>query len=208
MCASDEENSVTLKYLPADALCQIELFPADSAGKCYGTTTVEVRTAKSTPYAGNQILPAAPYGDGTSNAALIALWKEPEKENWDFRDLNSARRTTYTADESIAFCIQIESADFSNAAQGSEVHLTYAVRNESGEIVAYKILEYMDEEKTKPLTWGSIWFERRHTGTIPMPYSSTEVDENGDPLVLTGSFTVEIYINGNLLAQKGFVIEA
>ena len=208
VCTAEDENSVTLKYLPGDALCRITLLPADSADECYGTTTLEVTTPKSAPYTGNQILPATPYGDGTSNPAAIALWKEPSKENWDFRDLNSARRTTYKTDESIAFCVQINSADFSNAAQSSEVHLTYAVRNESGLIVAYKLIEYADEEKTEPLTWGRIWFERRHTGTIPTPYSSTEVDENGNPCILTGEFTVEIYINGKLLAQKDFVIES
>lgn len=198
-CPSEDENSVTLQYLPADAQYEIELVPVDSVARSFGVMTTEAKTLSAAPFADYQTLPAAPYGDGTDYASMIALWEKPAKEIWDYRDLNTPRRTNYSVTESIAFCIEILSCDLSTAVRDNVVHLTYAVRNEAGQIVALTQGE---------LPWSGVWFDRRHDEVIPTPYSATEVDESGAPLVLTGKFTLEVYINGKLLAHKGFVLEA
>lgn len=191
------ENSVTLNTLPADAEYEFVLIALDDDGyvNIFGTTAIEATTGNAVPFDGYQILPAAPYGDGTESESLIALWQKPDKDTWDFRDLLSARRTVFNADEKIALCIEIASCDVSTAVANDTVFVTYAVRNADGTVVAAVGNE---------LKWSSVWFERRHTGVVPMPMIA---GENSEPTVMTGEFTIEVYINGKLLAAKGFTIE-
>lgn len=200
-CDAADENSVTLKYLPANAQYEITLMALDTASNSYprifGTTTVEATTAEATPFKEYQILPAAPYGDGFAHDSLIALWEKPAQEPWDYRDLLSQRRATYKTDEKIAMCIQIDSCDLSTAVVNDTVHVTYVVRRASqGGVIM------VDDREMK---WDSVWFDRRHTGVVPMPL---QLDENGNVSVQTGQFLVEVYINGKLLASKGFTLES
>ena len=93
-------------------------------------------------------------------------------------------------------CIQIDSCDVSVAVASDTVHVTYAVRTVQGDVVA---------ADSRELKWSAVWFDRRHTGLVPMPMTR---DANGNPTAMTGEFICEVYINGKLLAVKGFVIEA
>ncbi|MBE6927791.1 MAG: hypothetical protein E7467_04795 [Ruminococcaceae bacterium] len=200
-CSSAVENSVTLQYLPSNAYYEITLMALDTDSNTYprifGTTTIEASTADAIPFNGYQILPATPYGDGYESDSLIALWKKPDKDTWDFRDLLSERRTSFKSDEDIAMCIQIDSCDLSTAVINDKVHVTYVVRRASqGGVIL------VDDRE---MTWASVWFERRHTGIVPKPL---QLDADGKTTVQTGRFLVEVYINGKLLAQKGFTIEA
>ncbi len=194
-CAAEDENSVVLKYLPADAEYEITLLALDTESNSYprifGTTTIAVTTPEATAFTGYQILPVTPYGDGYEADSLIALWEMPEDENWDYRDLLSARRTTYSTDERIALCIQIDSCDVST----DTVHLMYAVRNAEGDVITVD---------SREIVWNSVWFDRRHTGAVPMPLL---YDDDGNSTVMTGEFAIEVYINGRILASKNFVIE-
>ena len=182
--------------MPANAEYILTLLAVDSETNSYpdiyGTTTIETTTGDTVPFDGYQILPAAPY----EQDGQISLWQKPDKDVWDWRDLLSQRRTTYSTDEKIAFCIEIASCDQSTAVASDLVHITYAVRNSEGAVVAVD---------SRELKWSSVWFERRHTGLIPMPMM---LGESQEPFVMTGDFTLEIYINGKLLAVKGFTIEA
>ncbi len=199
-CDSTDENSVVLKGLPANAAYEITLMALDtktnSYPSIYGTTAVEAVTGEALPFTEYQILPAAPYGDGYEADGLIALWLKPDKETWDFRDLLTPRRTVYKATEQIAFCIEIDSCDLSTAVADDTVQVTYAVRNAEGNVVA------VDSREMK---WDSVWYSRRHTGLVPTPMTQ---DVNGAAMVQTGDFLIEVYINGKLLAVKGFTIEA
>ena len=194
-CPADGENSVTLKYLPAEAEMEISLIALDTDTNTYpavfGATTVTVTTPEASAFKGFELTPAPPYGDGYSPRTSIALWEKPQGDEWDYRDLLTNRRDTYSTDEKIALCIQIDGA----IAAEDMVHLSYLVRNEAGEVVA------MD---SRDIQWTSVWFSRRHTGQVPLPLTS---DEAGDTVVQTGNFRVEVYVNGMLLAVKNFTLE-
>lgn len=200
-CDADDANTVKLKYLPANAQYEITLIALDTTTNTYprifGTTTVEASTGNAIPCTDYQIQPAAPYGDGYENSGSIALWEKPEEENWDYRDLTDNRRTAFTADEKIAMCVQIDSCDLSASVIDDTVHVTYVVRRASqGGVII------VDDREMK---WESVWFDRRHTGVVPMPL---QVDEEGNVSVQSGQFLIEVYINGKLLASKGFTIDA
>lgn len=165
--------------------------------RIFGTTTVEASTGNAIPCTDYQILPSAPYGDGFENSSLIALWEKPEEEDWDYRDLTDNRRTAFNTDEQIGMCIQIDSCDLSASVIDDTVHVTYVVRRASqGGVII------VDDREMK---WESVWFDRRHTGVVPMPL---QVDEEGNVSVQSGQFLIEVYINGKLLASKGFTIDA
>lgn len=109
----------------------------------------------------------------------ISLWVEPSDENWDYRDLRNTT-TTFSADQSLALCVEVNSVYASN----EEVELLYIVRNSDGVPV---------EEASKTIAWNNIWYSRRHASVFPNPGVS-------------GDYTLEIYINGQLLIEKDFKI--
>ncbi len=200
-CDAKDANSITLRYLPANAQYELTLMALDTQTNTYprifGTTTIEASTPDAIACTDYQIQPAAPYGDGYENGSLIALWQKPEEESWDYRDLTDERRTAFTTADQIAMCIQIDSCDLSASVIEDTVHVTYVVRRAShGGVIM------VDDREMK---WESVWFDRRHTGVVPMPL---QLDEEGNSTVQTGQFLIEVYINGKLLASKGFTVDA
>ena len=194
-CPADGGNKVTLKYLPAEADMEISLIALDTDTNSYpavfGATTIKIHTGEASAFQGFELTPQPPYGDGYTAKTSIALWEKPQGDVWDYRDLVTNRRDNYSVDEEIALCIQIDGA----IAAEDTVCLSYLVRNENGEVVAFD---------SRDIQWASIWFSRRHTGKVPMPLTS---DADGNTIVQTGNFTVEVYVNGMLLAAKNFTLE-
>lgn len=191
-CPAGEAHSVTLDYLPASAQFELTLFAADGATNSYstifGVTTLTFTTPEATAFSGYSLSPAAPVGDGTNAPGFIGLWELPEKENWTYDDLRTGLRTTFSADERIAFCIEVHSHAYST----DQTHVIYALRNADGEIVRYDSAE---------LSWDSLWHSNRHVGEVVLP---TQTDADGN---LAGDFTFEVYFNGKLVAVKNFSIQ-
>ncbi len=203
------ETSVTLTHLVPNAYYDITLRCVDANKQIIGSMSIQAQTPDAAAFADYQIQPAAPYGDGSEYDTNISLYCKPEKENWDHRDLADPGNT-FSVGETLAFKVEIESCDLSATVQNDTVYLTYVVRDQSGEVVAFESVEHQGGTETdvKMLTWEGVWFERCHAAQIPTPYSPVDVDENGNPTALSGDFTFEVYINGKLLAKKGFLIEA
>lgn len=189
---SCEGHSVTLDYLPASAQFELTLFVADGSTNTYsnifGVTTLTFTTPEATAFSGYSLSPAAPVGDGTNFPGFIGLWELPEKENWTYDDLRTGLRTTFSADERIAFCIEVHS----HAASTDSTHIIYALRNADGEIVRYDSAE---------LPWNDLWYSNRHVGEVVLP-TQTGADGN-----LSGDFTFEVYFNGKLVAVKNFTVQ-
>lgn len=189
------DHAVTLDYLPASAQFELTLFAADGATNTYstifGVTTLTFTTPEATAFSGYSLSPAAPVGDGTNAPGFIGLWELPEEENWTYDDLRTGLRTTFSADERIAFCIEVHSHAYST----DQTHVIYALRNADGEIVRYDSAE---------LPWDDLWYSNRHVGEVVLP---TQTDENGNATVLTGDFTFEVYFNGKLVAVKNFTVQ-
>ena len=201
-CNAADANSVTLKYLPANAQYEITLLALDTNTNTYprifGTTLVEVTTSGVIPFDEYLVWPEAPYGDGYDASGQIALWVKPDLETWNWSDLPAdGRRTAFSTNDQIAMCIEVDSCDMSESVVNDTVYVTYVVRKAShGGVILVDGRE---------MIWDSVWSERRHTGIVPMPMM---LNEDGSGSVQTGQFLIEVYINGKLLASKGFTIDA
>lgn len=186
---SDSENmtasSAVLENLIPNAEYQITLHLTkdDAALPLFGQTTTTITTPAAKAFAAYDINPAPVYDKDSSN---VSLWLCPEKEEWTYKDLENLR-TSFTKDENIAICIQVDSI----SASDETVDLLYVIRDENGQVV---------EDETQEFTWDSLWFERRHANTIPLP------KKEGETTSTPGSYTLEIYINGMLLTQRDFII--
>ncbi len=178
-------NSAVLRDLIPNAEYEIMLHLVGEESKLslYGQSSVTITTPEAEAFTGYSISPTPVYGRDSSNASL---WLLPEKEDWTYKDLENLR-TNFTKDEKIAICLQVESI---NASEDT-VDLLYVIRNEDGQVVADEAQEF---------TWDSLWFERRHANAIPLPI------KEGETTATSGSYTLEIYINGQLLLQRDFVI--
>ncbi len=180
-----KETSVTLEYLIPEAKYEFSLnvSAADAAKQVFGETTVAVETGKVQAFDGYSLSPKAPIN---TSLGYISLWREPNKTNWKYTDL-SDKRSTFGVDSRIAICLQVNSV----AASGDEVHVAYVIRNSDGQVVN-------DIYSVK--VWNDLWYSRRHASAIPLPAAEGESS-------VPGSYTVEIYINGKLLASAGFTIQ-
>ena len=76
-------------------------------------------------------------------------------------------------------------------ASDDEVTLLYAIRDANGNVVN-------DVPPTK-LAWNDLWYSRHHASEIPLPARAGEDS-------IAGNYTLEIYVNGKLLALAGFEI--
>ena len=108
-----------------------------------------------------------------------------EQGGLDVLRLND-HRATFSTEEKIAVCVEVNAVNQSD----DNVTLLYAVRDASGNIV---------NDVSRELTWDSLWYNRRHANAIPLPAGQGEASVPGD-------YTLEIYINGKLLASVGFTI--
>ena len=89
-------------------------------------------------------------------------------------------------EDKIAVCVEVNAVNQSD----DTVTLLYAVRDASGNVV---------NDVSRELAWDSLWYNRRHANAVPLPAAQGEAS-------VAGSYTLEIYINGKLLASTGFTI--
>ncbi len=178
-------NSVTLENLIPNANYQftVHLTTEDASYSLFGGTSTTLETPAADAFVGYDINPDPVYGRDASN---VSLWLCPDNEDWTYTDLENLRHS-FTKDEKIAVCIQVESI----SASEDTVDLLYVIRDENGQVVV---------DETGEFTWDSLWFERRHANEIPLP------KKEGETTSTPGSYTLEVYINGKLLIQKDFVI--
>ena len=149
----------------------------------YGETIATLVTPEAEAFSGYDIDPAPVYDQ---NAGNLSLWLCPEKEDWTYNDLEKTRNE-FAKDERIAVCLQVEGI----SASDDTVKLMYVIRNESGQVVT---------DETREFTWNDLWFERRHANEVPLPKAV------GEGTSLPGKYTLEVYINGQLLLQRNFTI--
>lgn len=179
-------NTATLTGLIPNTQYEIALSTtaADAASQVFGTVVVTASTAVAENFSGYNTTPTPPY-NSAAGSSRISLWPEPEESNWVWSDLENLR-TTFGVDESIAFCIEVEGVN----ASADIVTLSYAVRNAEGRVV---------NDVSTEMTWNNVWFERRHANVIPLPAADGQDS-------IPGEYTLEVYVNGRLLASIGFTI--
>lgn len=179
-----EGSTATLRGLIPDADYEItlSLTSGDSTASIFGTTTTTVHTPAAAAFTAYGINPAAPL---SSTSGYISLWREPDKENWNYTDLGY-NTNTFSPDQSIAVCIQVNSFTPSE----DEVELLYVIRDAEGHVV---------NDVSSTLPWNNIWYNYRHASVIPMPARAGEA-------ATAGEYRLEIYVNSQLLASANFTI--
>lgn len=94
---------------------------------------------------------------------------------------------SFTADQHLAFAVQV---DYEATDEDKTVRTLYVVRGSDGTPV------YVYRNDDPGRTWSGSWTTARHTGDLPdMPQKP-------------GSYTLEIYFDGGLLASGDFTVEA
>ena len=127
--------------------------------------------------------PSAPFD---TEASFVSMWKKPEEEDWTYKDLTS-QRDTFATDEDIVICAQVESV----AASDKTVTLLYVLRDENGIAVT---------DSSRDLKWDELWFDKYHTNLVPRPIKEGQTQSN------PGKYTLEIYVDGQLLLTRNFTI--
>lgn len=178
------DRSITLNGLVPNAEYEImlSLTGADADSSIFGHTKLTVTTPEAEAFTAFGTTPKPPY---TAASGFISLWAKPTKENWTYLDLSNTKRT-FAANEEAAVCIEVNAVNAST----DTVTLLYAVRDADGKVV---------NDAFRQLEWDDMWYSRRHVNVVPMPAAQ---GENSVP----GDYTLEIYVNGKLLASIGFTI--
>lgn len=181
---SPEENFAILKNLIPNAQYDVSLsiIGGNPEQKIFGISTLNFTTDKSGALDEFNLDPEAPL---TSKNESIALYTLPEVEDWDYSDLDEAKES-FTPDEKIAVCIEVDSVSMYD----DDVLLTYVIRNAEGKVV---------NDVSKTLEWSDMWYNRRHASAIPLPGQSGKSSA-------AGSYTLEVYVSGKLLASASFAI--
>lgn len=177
-------NSTVLENLIPDTDYSISIATtaADASSRVFGETATLVKTAAAQNFDDYGINPDAPL---PVDGGYISLWTVPEKEDWKYTDL-SDKKTEFSASEKIAVCLEVKAVNSSN----DPVRLTYVIRDAEGHAVT---------DAVKTMAWNDMWYSRRHASAIPMPAKD-------DGTVVSGSYKLEIYVNGKLLASAAFSI--
>ena len=181
---TENGNSAVLTNLIPNTQYDVSLsMIADNTDqKIFGITTLSFTTDKSGALEEFNLSPDAPLTAENENIALYTL---PEGEDWDYSDLDDAK-DSFAPDEKIAVCIEVDSVSTS----GEDVILTYAIRDSKGNVV---------NDVSTTLEWSDMWYNRRHASAIPLPGG------NGNNSA-SGRYTLEVYVNGRLLASVAFAI--
>ncbi len=176
-------NSTVLKNLipNTEYSFRIETTSADASSRVFGETEAAVKTVPAKNFRDYGIDPETPL---PIDGGYVSLWTVPEQAEWKYTDL-SDKKTTFSASEKIAVCLEVKAV---NASEDS-IRLTYVIRDAEGHAVT---------DAVKTMAWNDMWYSRRHTSAIPMPEK--------DGAVVAGSYTLEIYVNGKLLASAPFSI--
>lgn len=178
------DRSVTLNGLVPNTEYEItlSLTGTDVDSSLFGHTKLNYTTPEAEAFTAFGTTPKPPY---TAASGFISLWEKPTKEKWTYLDLSYTKRT-FAADEEAAVCIEVNAVNAST----DIVTLLYAVRNSNGNVV---------NDAFRQLEWNDMWYSRRHVNAVPMPAVQGEDSVPGD-------YTLEIYVNGKLLASIGFTI--
>lgn len=181
-----EENSVVLTNLIPNAEYIVTLSPTaqDVQSQIFGRLSCRFTTGESGTFDDFSLSPDAPLQAENGN---ILLYVEPKTEGWDYTDLDDDdQKDSFSAEESIAVCIEVNSV----ASSSEEVTLCYVIRDKDGRVI---------NDVFKTLAWDDMWYSRRHASVIPLPGKTGMASTAGD-------YTLEIYVNGLLLASTGFTI--
>lgn len=184
--AVGEENSVVLSNLIPNAEYEVtlSLTAQDAHNQVFGSLIFRFATDKTGNFDDFSLSPDAPL---TADSGNILLYLEPDMDNWDYTDLDTDdQKSTFTPEESIAVCIEVNSV----ASSSKDVTLLYVLRDSEGNVV---------NDVARTLPWNDIWYSRRHAGAIPLPAKTGMTSTAGD-------YTLEIYVNGCLMASAGFTI--
>lgn len=92
---------------------------------------------------------------------------------------------TFTTSQHIAFAIQ---ANYEETEEDKNVTTMYVIRNSNGQPV------YVYRNDDPGRSWSGSWTTARHTGDLP------------DTIEKPGSYTLEVYFNGDLLAEADFTV--
>lgn len=176
-------NSTVLKDLIPNTEYSISIATtaADASSRVFGETAATVKTAAAQNFKDFGINPEAPL---PMDGGYVSLWTVPDKADWKYTDLTD-KKTTFSASEKIAVCLEVKAVNASD----TSIRLTYVIRDAEGHAVT---------DAVKTMAWNDMWYSRRHASAIPMPEK--------DGAVLAGSYTLEIYVNGKLLASAPFSI--
>ena len=177
-------NTVILRNLIPDTEYEFSITTtaADAASRVFGETTVTIRTAQARVFDGFGITPEAPL---TVESGYISLWVAPEGSNWTYTDLTNHTDKFKTTDQ-IAVCLEVRAVDSS----ADEITLTYAIRDENGTVV---------NDISRTMAWNDMWYSRRHASAIPLPAAASQTS-------VPGKYTLEIYVNSQLLASAAFTV--
>ncbi len=124
---------------------------------------------------------AETFTDLGLDSAFIGLFLEPSSSSWTYRDLAESR-SEFLPSESIAFAVQ---AINGVQADDVEVEALYVIRDSAGDPVDYYAHTYQ---------WNSIWSNDLHVGSLERTPQTP------------GTYTLEIYFNGQILRSKEFQI--
>ncbi|MBO2526847.1 MAG: hypothetical protein CW335_01500, partial [Clostridiales bacterium] len=177
-------NSTVLENLipNTDYSISIATTAADASSRVFGETATGVKTAAAQNFKDYGINPDAPL---PVDGGYVSLWTVPEVEDWKYTDLSN-KKTDFSVNDKIAVCLEVKAI---NASKDS-IRLTYVVRDADGHAVT---------DANKTMAWDDMWYSRRHASAIPMPAKD-------DGTVVAGSYTLEIYVNGKLLAATAFTV--
>lgn len=175
-------SAVLKKLIPnTEYAISIATTAADASSRVFGETSTGVKTAAAQSFKDYGIDPDAPL---SMDGGYVSLWTLPDQAEWKYTDL-SDKKTSFSTAEKIAVCLEVKAVNASE----DQIRLTYVIRDADGHAVT-------DAVKTMP--WNDMWYSRRHASAIPMPEK--------DGAVVVGSYTLEIYVNGRLLASATFSI--
>ncbi len=179
-----DSNSAVLRGLIPNAEYEMVLhLTAADAATVFGSVRTTFTTPEADAFNGHALSPAAPFA---ADSDAVSMWKKPEEENWTYKELTSLR-DTFATDEDIVICAQVESV----AASDEVVTLLYVLRDENGIAVT---------DSSKELKWDELWFDKYHTNLVPRPIKEGEAQSN------PGKYTLEIYVDGQLLLTRDFTI--
>ncbi len=127
-----------------------------------------------------QIPAAAAYTEHDIRVIAMVMWLRPQQETFTKNNL-SQTRSSFSPSERIAFAVQ------ASCSSGDDtVHLLYVLRDSSGSVVS---LQSRDD-----VAWNSLWDGGIFVGSV---------DETPQT---AGDYTLEIYIDGRLLASQDFSV--
>ena len=119
------------------------------------------------------------YGCSDAEMTLYALEDNP--------DSLDEETDTFTTSQHIAFKVEV---NYDATDEDKQVKTLYVIRGTSGS--PYYVYRNDDPGRS----WSGSWTTARHTGDLP------------DTISKPGSYTLEVYFDGKLLASKGFTVTA